>query len=225
MVRNDIEEVVHELQRTVEIQAKKIQRLEDIHEIQNLMTKYEAFHTAGKHDEVVKMFALKTPGVRVDIPHFGFYEGPEGVKRSWIAHKYVERDRRGQLHVHAISAPFIEVSGDGKTAKGIWTSPGILTMPIGDKFTANWSWCKYGIDFVKEDGVWKFWHFRSFGLFSTPFNKSWVEEGPEPALPLPDELKPDRRPSPYYTYKTTVPAPYEPVLPEPFETFDEVEAY
>ena len=45
----------------------RIQRLEDVREIENLMAKYAYLHTAGMHEDTVELFAQETPGVRVEI--------------------------------------------------------------------------------------------------------------------------------------------------------------
>ena len=62
---------------------KRVQRLEDIHEIQNLMSRYEYLHTAGLHEETAEMFAKNIPGVRAEIGPWGVYEGTEGIRRLY----------------------------------------------------------------------------------------------------------------------------------------------
>ena len=32
----------------------------------------------------------------------------------------------------------------------------------GRRVWAHWCWCKYGVDFLKQDGEWRIWHFRWF---------------------------------------------------------------
>ncbi len=205
---------------------ERIQRMEDIHEIQNLMSKYVYFHTAGWHDETAAMFAIKTPGVRADIVDWGLYEGLESVKRLYSdVHKYVEGDRVGCMSVLPISTPVIEVAGDGKTAKGLWIHTGSVTFPIDGKPQSNWAWGKYGVDFVKEDGKWKFWHIHVYALFFTPYEKSPVEGAHIPSRPIPDELKPDKPSSYLWCYSPTAKTELVPVPPEPYETFDEKKAY
>lgn len=139
------------------------------------------------------------------------------------AHNFGEGDRVGQLHMHSLTTPVIEVAGDGKTAKGIWISPGVEGMPGA----AMWAWLKYGADFVKEDGKWKFWHLGVFGIFLTPYNKPWTEQslpaggGPE----LPEEYKPDKKTTYWTSYSTTGKQDLIPAIPEPYETWDESTSY
>jgi hypothetical protein len=211
---------------------ERIQRLEDIHEIQNLMSRYEYLHTAGLQDETADLFAKKTPGVRAEIANWGVYEGIEGIRRLYPGfHKYLEGNPAGQMFMHALTTSVIEVAGDGKTAKGVWISPGHETIrdPEG-KPQAMWTWIKYGNDFVKEDSKWKIWHLHVYGIFHTPYEKSWVEvsgEIPfEISVPVPDELKPDRPTThPLWWYRPTVAPENVPAPPEPYETWDESTTY
>jgi hypothetical protein len=75
----------------------------------------------------------------------------------------------GNFSMRTLTTPIIEIAGDGKTAIG-WTS-----SAQGDKGGAQWSFERYGIDFVKEDGDWKIWHFHVYNDFDTPYEKNWVQ--------------------------------------------------
>jgi hypothetical protein len=206
---------------------ERIERLEAVHEIQNLMGRYSYYHTAGMQEETAELWAKHTPGTVANVPSFGYYEGFEGIKRLYPgAHSYVEGDGIGQMHMHTLTTPVIEVAGDGKTAKGVWISPGQETGSFGGKMLACWAWLKYGADFVKEDGQWKFWHLNVFGLFFTPYDTPWTEEAfPEGKLELPDELKPAKRTTYWTNYKITSKQELVPAPPEPYETWDEATSY
>jgi hypothetical protein len=143
-------------------------------------------------------------------------------------HKHRDGDGKGVLNVLALTTPVIEVAGDGKTAKGVWITPGLHTLAPEGKLQAFWVWCKYGIDFVKEDGKWKFWHVYTYGLIYTPFEKSWVEIARAKAegIPsVPDGLKPDRPATHKWMYSLTAKTENVPTPPEPYETWDESTAY
>lgn len=207
---------------------EKIERLEAVHEIQNLMGRYSYYHTANMHEETVELWAKKTPGVRADIPSFGLYEGIEGIERLFVgAHNILgEEARIGEMHMHTLTTPVIEVAGDGKTAKGVWISPGHETNGLSGKMQAFWAWLKYGADFVKEDGKWKFWHLRVYGIFFTPYEKSWVESALPPGeVSLPNEVKPDRKTTYWTSYSPTGKTELIPVPPEPYEAWDESMSY
>ena len=208
--------------------AEKFERLEAVHRIQNLMGLYSYYHTAEMQEETVALWAKKTPGVRIDVPSFGYYKGYEGVKRCYIgAHQVLgEEGRIGGMHMHTLTTPVIEVAGDGKTAKGVWISPGHETMVSEGKGHAFWAWLKYGADFVKEDGEWKFWHLRVFGIFFTPYDKPWTEVAyGEDRLQLPDEVKPDKATTYFTNYSTDKQQKLLPKPPLPYETWDESTSY
>jgi hypothetical protein len=202
---------------------KRMQRIEDTLEIQNLMGKYIYYAAAGMHEEVIKLFALKTPGVRATRAALGVWEGAEGIERLYVKFRhYLEGERVGKMNLHPLTTPVIEVAADGKTAKGVWIAPGVSVSPK----RALWEWVKYGIDFIKEDGKWKFWHKHDYGIFLTEHGKSWVEVPEKPNYPIvPDEYKPDR-PNPYEkAYSPNTKTELIPIPPEPYETFDEKNAY
>ena len=54
---------------------KKLERLEAVHEIQNLMGRYSYYHTADMQEGTVALWAKKTPGVVANVPSFGLYKG------------------------------------------------------------------------------------------------------------------------------------------------------
>jgi hypothetical protein len=208
---------------------ERIQRLEDVREIENLMAKYAYLHTAGMHEETAGFFATETPGVRVEISPLGRWEGTEGVNTAMVKfHRFIGAGNAGILMVHPQTTPVIEVAGDGKTAKGVWMSPGLETRKDEKTgtFAGIWVWGHYGVDFVKEHGRWRFWHFHVYAFLATPYDTSWTEP-PDPSaqIVLPDELKPDVPNDYYHMYTTTSEIQYLPVPPEPYETFDEKTAY
>jgi hypothetical protein len=129
-----------------------------------------------------------------------------------------------------LTTPVIEVSADGTTAKAAWVCPGLETMSFtpGGENAANWAWMKYGCDFVLEDGVWKIWHLHVYGIFLTPYDTDWVasshSELPPPVFP--DEYRPDRAPTSGWNYRPDAVYPEdEPTPPQPYDVFDDAEAY
>jgi hypothetical protein len=35
-------------------------------------------------------------------------------------------------------------------------------------------YAKYGVDFIKQDGEWKIWHFRCFEVVREPYGMGWI---------------------------------------------------
>jgi len=196
------------------------------------MSRYSYWHTADMHRECMDLFALKTPGVRAEMM-WGVYEGAAGIERlypGWHTH-LGEEARAGQLHMHTLTTPVIEVAGDLRTARATWISPGHETMSFsaaGEKTPeAFWAWCKYGCDFVVEDGRWKIWHLHVYGIFLAPYGRSWVDQ-PEDMIdppPMLDEHRPDRPPTTHWQYRPDRIYPNEPAPPDPYPSFGESGAY
>jgi hypothetical protein len=204
----------------------RIRHLEDIHQINNLMGRYEYYHVADMCKEQAELFASGIADVRAEISGVGVWEGSDGMTRFWKVIQ-TKGDPRGVMRLHTLTTPVIEVAGDGKTAKGVWISPGADSgvCPNG-KAGASWTMIKYGIDFIKENGRWKFWHYHLYQVFSTPYERNWTEVAPSrgPAK-FPEELKPNR-PSIYsWIYRPDAVTENVPAPPESYETFDDKTAY
>jgi len=221
------EEKIRELEEKIKKLEGEIERLKAVHEIQNLMSKYEYYHTADMQEETVELFAKKTPDVSAEIADWGVYEGVEGIKRLFLGVHRLIPDRTGTMFIHTLTTPVIEVAKDGKTAKAIWLSPGVeTTRDKKGRLRAYWAWCKYGVDFIKEDGKWKIWHFHVYPIFMTYYEKSWVEtssrkvEREERGFHIPEHLKPDRPTTYYWEYSPTAKTENIPPPPEPYEKWD-----
>jgi hypothetical protein len=216
-----------ELEKTIKTMQKDIQRLKDSHEIQELMSRYFYLHAANLLEEKVKLFALKTPGVRIEIADRGVFEGPEHVRDHYLKGEG-SQDFTGKLYLHTLATPSIQVADDGKTAKGVWMSPGLETTDMGTnaKLSAYWSWGYMAADFVRENGVWKIWHYHVYGLFKCLYEKSWVEYIDKPN-PEDAEMmgKPDRPTTYHREYSPDTKRELVPVPPLPYETFNEATAY
>ncbi len=79
----------------------------------------------------------------------------------------------GLMIEHTLTTGIIEVADDRETAKGVWISPGHETFPMGDLPKPHWSWGRYAVDFVREDGKWKIWHLHVLTTFRTPYDTDW----------------------------------------------------
>jgi hypothetical protein len=225
MAKQSLEERIQRLE-------KMAQRALDVQEIQNLMSRYVYLHEVHRDPEFTDtIFAKKTPGVSWEVANFGVFKGREGIKRALDAHG-IMGTAPGSMFIHTLTTPVIEIAEDGKTAKGVWISPGAET--IGDPQTKQlkgfWAWTKYGCDFVKEDGQWKMWHYHVYRIFLTPCDKDFTEEYELRVLDAspgvrPTELKPDG-PSTYDNpYSKKYIAELVPAPPDPYETFDQTFSY
>jgi hypothetical protein len=178
-----LEELVAEAERLA-------QRAQDRGAVENLFSTYMYLHNAFRDEEIVPLWVKPvTPGIHAQYSNLGVYT-------TWQSVTEYHRDRPapvGKLILHYTTTPVIEVAEDGGTAKGVWVMTGLesgLTDPevavnvpdyffapgevLGKKVWAHWVWCKYGVDFLKQDGTWKIWHFRCFEVARAPFDENWI---------------------------------------------------
>lgn len=202
------------------------ERLEALQEIRNLMGKYSYLHSAFRNKEYVELWAKRDDDELV-MP-FGKFKGFEGIRHCYVD---IHGDRnipsdyeeiRGLMMVHLMDTEVIEVAKDGKTAKGIWLSPGTETAPQPGKEKGSWCWGKYQVEFIKENGTWKFWHMILFPLILSPYNRSWGEPAEEKmvgTMQLDDSLcEPLDHPMWEYGPEADYPED-EPAIPLPYDSY------
>ncbi|MDU9392864.1 nuclear transport factor 2 family protein [Pseudomonas japonica] len=240
MSEGQLLERIDQLEHTLARVQHELERAQAVAEIKNLFARYAYYHTANLNNLIPGLFASKTPGVRVCIAELGTWEGPQAAERAWgVLSKWADPNPPGMMPVHALATPFIEVAGDGLTARGMWTGVGFVAVrsPEG-KPSAFWEWDKYGIDFVKEDGVWKIWHHYFTNLFRTNwvgFGEDWDPQTWE-QVPLyekwekafgdfPEGTRPDGPGVNQAQYSINTRQQLQPEPPEPYQRWDESKRY
>lgn len=194
-------------------------------ELQRIMASYSNYLSGGQFTKLVQLFSNEQDDVRAEMP-WGIYEGYDSLQRLYCGlYKQILCGGKGGkllpgvLSVHGVNTPVISVARDGATAKGLWVSPGLVT--IQDAEGANglqsyWSWQKIGCDFIYENEAWKIWHLHIFPLFTAAYERSWTEAQDSPySRNIPVALQPDRPAN-----GDTVPYP-----PLPYDTFCAGDAY
>lgn len=156
---------------------ERVERLEDESAIRKLMGKYVYYAYGGAWQRVPPLFAGRED-IWVDCEGFGIFDGAAGIERFFVQwHRSMEFDGKGIFALHPLTTDVIEVAADGKTARGLWISPGAESRLCVDTggHDAFWMWGMYAVDFIKEDGEWRFWHFRIPHLMMCDYHNSWVE--------------------------------------------------
>jgi len=160
-------------------------------DVQNVFSKHSYYHEAGKHRAEMEDVWVKKDGEFAKTAKWtqpmGQNLGYEAIwsfyvlnKEKALAKSLEEISKAdpsvknvpenlgmgGEWASHTQTTPIIEIAGDGKTAKGVWTSPGLhFTADVRNgkiSKSGSWFWEKYGADFVKEDGKWKIWHISMY---------------------------------------------------------------
>lgn len=148
----------------------------DIHEINNLMSLHAWYHAALMHDVEIDEIWSKRDDIVLWFQQSGCFKGPKTIKEAYG--KRVSREStKGFFTWHTITTPVVEVATDGKTAKGIWYTPGVAGFFKDGKSNFNWMFEKYGVDFIREDGVWKIWHMHVYTDTAWPLGETISGDG------------------------------------------------
>lgn len=163
--------------------AKEAQRADDYSKIQNVIAKHSYYYAAQEQWlELDTAWAKKRDDISYGHNH-GYYYGREAVE-NYYGKKNEERRKQtlemmsalysdiknvpenegiGDMVIHTLTTPYIEIAEDRQTAKGVWMSVGLAAgVRNAGKPQYNWFWEKFGVDFVNEDGEWKIWHFQIY---------------------------------------------------------------
>ncbi len=191
----------------------------DYLEIWKLQSLYSHLYHIGRNSEVPSLFAQKTPGVMMELEDSGVYEGIESVTRFWNQVFDVNRMHRtpGFLAIHMTVNPVIEIDKKGTRAKGIWHSHGVCSLSANGVMKQFIALGKYDIEYVKEDGRWKFLNFAYRQTYMAPYEKGWMDEPVAASIagnPLNKPDKPTTYYMPYSKYRINV---MQPPPPEPYK--------
>lgn len=231
-----------------------VSRWEDVREIENLMGRRTFYTMLGQNDKVWNEYWCgKEQDPCLGFNH-GYYKGYDAVNGWFQAlHGYIKLQTElvqkafpeklahkaedeafnvGNLICRNITTPLIELAADGQTAKGLWYLMGadIGIGPSGPE--SRHSWGRVGVDFIKENGVWKIWHLVFAEDLNCPTGSSWgVHEEPVPADPRFAVLADYQFPEPnvpaqvHERFHEKRPLTAFPPLPERYGTFAETFSY
>jgi len=205
-----------ELERRVAGLSAQIDGMLDYFEIMNLQGEYNHnLDTGGVRKIANDIIAQKDPNVKTDLA--GVYEGIESVRRLWDGMASAVMSAAGVMGTVSNSTPFIEVSEDGKTAKGLWHGFGPNSFPCtpypGDveRLTAFWIMVKYVIEFAKEDGQWRIRTYHLELYFRSPFEEGWLKQPDGRRFLVPPWAQPDKPEARFKPYHPHAYNNFEPV--------------
>lgn len=206
---------------TAELAALKheIFRINAAREVQNLMGTYTVNHLPKNMHDHVELFAMEMSDVSVEVGDRGVYVGPDALRT--LFGKQFQMELKGNLLIHYLASPMIEVAADGKTAKGVWRSPGIEAVrpTDGGKPVPLLSFGAYACDFIHVDGRWKIWHFHWFRVVKCSFHDGWVDDL---SMTFGGKManSPDLQPTSYHNpYTPDSIQESVPPCPKPYETW------
>ncbi|MGC3982455.1 MAG: nuclear transport factor 2 family protein [Steroidobacteraceae bacterium] len=219
-----------------------VQREQDAREIQNLMSRRAHLQSINNNQGWVDLYARKQPDVSWYMN--GRYRiGLEEIKTTFVPTDNSRAQRNlenmiklypdienkpenygvGEFREHALLSPLIEVAEDGKTAKGFWQSVGPQLAFANGQASGTLGFEKYAVDFIKEDGQWRFWHMATYTESYLQLGKTLAEQVPPPGTTKPAAAAN----APINPYPEWSPwrVPAQVSLPVPYKTFAETFSY
>jgi SnoaL-like domain len=145
---------------------REIRAIEDENEIENLQRIYGFYVEKGFWSEAADLF---TDDGIYEIAGGGLYRGKEHV-RDYLRSLDDEGPKRGRLYDQMQLMPIVDVAPDGRTARARWR---LFAQEAKYGEFSEWGSGWYENDYVKEDGVWKIAHLRSFIRMYTPDQEGW----------------------------------------------------
>jgi hypothetical protein len=170
--------------------AHRIRILQDIEEIENLISMYGYYLDKQQWDLLIDLFVEDST---MEISQRGIYVGKKSIMRAWelFGPQNIERNH---LHNHVQMQPVIHVAPDGQHASvrsralsqlGTFGSVGV------------WGDSVYENALVKEEGVWKIKKDHLYTTFFAPYDTGWAMDA-RPAPKVSDKVPPDMPPSETY---------------------------
>jgi len=222
---------------------EKVQRALDYQEIQNVMAAHSYYYEAQKQWDELDAIWSKRDDIAYGQQHIGRkavieYDGKTNelsrkVKLEMMSKLFPDikntkqNEGIGDMVIHLLTTPYIEIARDGKTAKGLWYGPSVCSEVGHDGEPVVVSiWEKCETDFIKEDGKWKIWHFRQWPEFAAQIDKSFVDGSKgfprRTAFPSPKPAEEPKAGAPGPAmYSSRRVAKLEPKLPQPYESWDD----
>lgn len=232
--------------------AQLMQRTWDIYQIKNVMGRHAYNHAYNLHAremEEIWVRELENRKTASFGQNWGYQVGFDLIWRNYVEinEKNNRRDLAalreqdpgiadcpenymiGSMFMHALTTPYIEVAGDGRTAQGLWYAPGHITFTDPDGSQGIWMYERYGADFIREeDDQWKLWHLFIGTDFSLPSGAKMAEMPVDvPDFDLNDE---DEETNMILTHEFEAYSPrynysHYPHIPQPYESFDPKRGY
>ena len=214
------------LTRRLEALEQEVYLLRDAREIANLQGRYIYYLQAHQYDKIVELFAQREP-VSIEMDNLGKFLGRGKVTQVFTKVLKPLYTMKGAMGLHMLTTPVVEVHPSRRRAWGMWHTLGCNTQPdfVGKdtevtaepELIALWQQGKYFIDFVREDGEWRWQNFRWYVNFRTPYDAGWVRRPIignlsvvaklMPGCPVPDSD------SDYHPFSPEELTPYLPVPP------------
>ena len=186
--------------------ARRVERLRDEVQIENLQRIYGYYRDRAQWDQVADLFAANGT---IEMDQRGVYVGRPRV-REFLGSLGPNGLVPGWMNDHIQLQIVVDVAADGHTARAR-SREFSMTGQYGK--SGQWSEGIYENAFVNEGGVWKIQSLHYYPTFITDYDQGWAKNA-QPAPGIDPALPPDRPPTQVYAIypKAHVP-PYHYVNP------------
>lgn len=169
MTTAEMEAKIKALENQVRSQEARLRTLEDIEAINRLQRAYGYYLEHWMSQEVIDLFS-DGPGTALTLAA-GTYLGKSGVRR------YFENTKPTSEFFHQVMqlSGIVDVSPDGKTARGRWYGFGAIAMPLENGVKQSFMSGIYTCEYLKEDGVWKFKKLQFSQFYNATPAEGWVK--------------------------------------------------
>lgn len=170
--------------------TQKIHNAAACQEVENLHARHCFMHCAGRNIEEIDNYWSHDPNVSWGHA-FGKWKTWTGVKFGWggslerqttlaflqltqVWPQIAGLDPRPikEAAIHMLATDIIEVAEDGKSARAYFYTPGTIcsTLNMNKKKRGFLMWERYGIEYVYENGDWKFFTIQVCPDISAPLD-------------------------------------------------------
>jgi len=194
------------LEAKLEALEKRVQMQEDIQAILRVQYAYGYYVKRWQADEIVKLFS-NDPETTVIIGDSGKVKGKEAIVKYY---NHFNNPPAEFMHMTMTVTPIITVDDNGGHAKARLYSFGLLGTPgTPEKGRgALWSTGEFENEYIKEDGVWKFFKVHYNRIFMTPYSEGWAKVTDYKGGARANEPKPQDPDIVYAPYPSTYIFPY-----------------
>ena len=179
---------------------KQVQLQENIQEIEHLQRTYGYYFDNNMWAEIVDLFSEEQTE-SVEIADHGVFHGKKGIRRIyWDMFNAGGKPRMSPPWMQFIVMQIggvVDISPDGKSAKGRWQTWLCEAKPYGAYNRQEWLHGYYENKYVKENGKWLFSKLHWNNTLCSPFENGWLNTPLMGWMPLPDA---DEPPSAFHPY-------------------------
>jgi hypothetical protein len=189
--------IINDDRRVAILEAKlaslrqQVSLLEDAKAIERLQQTYGYYVSEGMGSEAAALFS-DSPAASIELAQQGVYLGKKRI-REFLTHGG-EGLKDGELREGTIMQGVVNVSPDGRSARGRWR-----TLIMGGTYGQDGTWTEgpFENEYVKENGVWKLSKVHWYMTVKGSYDQGWHKQHFPAAGPLAD-LPPDQPPSEKY---------------------------